>query len=108
MRDHDAEGIVGSTRVTDLEGPGGRTAGTDAETFHAGDRPIVQAIVEATAAASGRDPFELEPLYDAVDPDALSALVEGEPGEADVSVTLRYEGRTVTVQRGGEITVAAD
>ncbi|MBX0284787.1 HalOD1 output domain-containing protein [Haloarcula salinisoli] len=65
-----------------------------------------QAVVEAVAARAGVDPLELEtPLYDAIDPDELDALLEGtnRGGRSPVEVTLRYNGYMVTVD--GDLTV---
>jgi hypothetical protein len=72
-------------------------------TFHAGDQPIAEAVVEATAAVLNDDPLTLDPLYDTVDPDALGALVGDEADGCDVTVGFRFEGCRVTVERGGRI-----
>ncbi|WP_290819322.1 HalOD1 output domain-containing protein [Halovivax sp.] len=59
-------------------------------------------IVEAVAEREGTDPLELtEPLYDAVDPDALDALFEGLADDA--SLTFAYHGYRITVDGAGEI-----
>ncbi len=65
-----------------------------------------QAVIEAVAARAGVDPLELEtPLYDAVDPDKLDALLMGtnRPARSPVEVSLRYNGYMVTVD--GDLTV---
>ncbi|WP_339106258.1 HalOD1 output domain-containing protein [Haloterrigena salinisoli] len=38
------------------------------------DSPVSQAVIEAVAEASNRDPIELDPLYEYIDPDALNTL----------------------------------
>ena len=48
-------------RVTASEGVGG-------------EQGVAVAVIEAVAAAAGRDPTELPPLYETVDPDALDSL----------------------------------
>lgn len=66
---------------------------------------VAEAVVEATAEATGTDPLEMEPLYAAVDPDALESLVGGPPDGANAMVTFDYEGCRVTVHRGGRVEV---
>ncbi len=63
------------------------------------------AVVESVAAAVGRDPAAIGPLYESVDPDALDALVlsDGVAGAVTVSVTLA--GCRVTVRGSGEVVV---
>jgi len=54
-----------------------------------------EAVLQAVAQAHGLDPIELdEPLYEAIDPDALDHLVESSD---EVTVTFRYCGCVVTV-----------
>lgn len=48
-----------------------------------------EAVVSAVAVATDRDPIELPPLYEAIDPDALDALVS--------PLTVHAERGTVTV-----------
>lgn len=64
------------------------------------------AVVETVAGAGGRDPVDLEPVFGAVDPDALNALVRSggtAPGARGVSVSFTYAGRRVTVRDTGEV-----
>lgn len=71
-----------------------------------GDRTLLRAVVEAVAAETGRDPLELDPLYDAVDSEALQRVV-GPDGEGDPPVEqfrFRYEGCDVTVAGDGRVT----
>ena len=65
-----------------------------------------EAVIDAVARRVGVDPIELEtPLYDAVDPDELDALLDGanRAGRSTVEVTFRYHGYIVTVD--GDLTV---
>lgn len=65
-----------------------------------------EAVVQTVAVAADRDPAALEPLYDAVDPDALNALVRGDGKLTDsVTVTFVYADRQVTVHGTGEVVV---
>jgi hypothetical protein len=61
------------------------------------------AVVESVAAAVGRDPVAIGPLYESVDPDALDALVLSDAGAVTISVTLA--GCQVTVRGSGEVVV---
>ncbi|WP_084186223.1 HalOD1 output domain-containing protein [Haladaptatus litoreus] len=76
-----------------------------------------EAVLSAVSAVSNRkiiptatgdgDLDALEPLYDAINPDALDALVGSiEDGSgSDGSVTFDYSGHEVTVKSSGEILV---
>ena len=74
-----------------------------------GDRPtgggVAEAVVEATAEATGTDPLAMDPLYNAVDPDGLESLVGGPSDGANAMVSFNYEGCRVTVYRGGRVEV---
>jgi len=63
---------------------------------------LAASIVEAVATVSDRDPLALPSLYDVVDAESLSKLLE-ESG--DVAATFQYEGLSVTVTGDGEIVV---
>ncbi|WP_312910485.1 HalOD1 output domain-containing protein [Natronosalvus caseinilyticus] len=58
-----------------------------------GESPTL-AVVQAVAAAAGRQPEDLEPLYDFVDGDALNEVLEG--GD-DVRVRFEFAGFDVDV-----------
>lgn len=62
------------------------------------------AVVNAVAAAEGCAPANVpEPLYDAVDPDALDAVVESlDEGR----LTFTYQGYEVTVGADGSVNLA--
>lgn len=70
------------------------------------DRPS-RAVVEAVAAATGREPATLSPLQRRVDTDALDSFLTStrEPGDERLSVSFAYEGVEVTVGTGGRIDV---
>lgn len=73
---------------------------------------ITLEIVNAVADETGRDPNALPSLYDAVDPDALSALLTRGPtvarGSDDVTVTFEYADCTVTVSSTEGIAVSTE
>lgn len=52
-------------------------------------------IVQAVAVREGTDPTALDPLYEAIDPDALDAVVD-----SGAVVTFEYEGYEITVDEG--------
>jgi hypothetical protein len=58
-------------------------------------------VVASVAAKTGREPSEMEPLYNVVDTDALDGLFEGANG----TVRFPYEGYRVTVSADGSVTV---
>ena len=66
------------------------------------------AVVETVAVASDREPTRLEPLYEAIDPDALDALIRSngvEPVGDGITVTFEVAGQTVTVHGSGAVVV---
>ena len=62
---------------------------------------VTAVVTEAVAAVSGCDVLELDPLFDAVDPDFLDTIV----AYRDAELTFAYEGYSVTVSSGGEISI---
>jgi hypothetical protein len=60
------------------------------------DEKPSEVVVTEVAAATSSSPLDLPPLAEAIDPDALNRLVEGDR-ELSTTVTFRYAGRTVTV-----------
>jgi len=65
-------------------------------------------VIEAVADRAGIDPLELEPpLYSAIDPDKLDALVSGAQrrGRSTVVVSFEYQGYDVTVDADGSVTL---
>lgn len=75
--------------------------------FARSERPSM-AVVKAIAAITGRPQDELEPLFYAIDPEALDSLfqpaVEGEH-RGDVDVSFTYHGYEVTVHSYGIVDV---
>lgn len=66
-----------------------------------------RAIPELLAVLTDRQPTALDPLYDAVDPDALDTIV-GDGSRSDaVSVSFTHAGFSVTVRADGEVVVHA-
>ncbi|SIR91601.1 HalOD1 output domain-containing protein [Natronorubrum thiooxidans] len=65
---------------------------------------ISLSVIEALAAETGTDPTELEPLYHAIDPEALDQLFQAET-TANANVTFAYGSHTVEVRGDGTIIV---
>ncbi|WP_049924185.1 HalOD1 output domain-containing protein [Halopiger djelfimassiliensis] len=59
--------------------------------------PALVTALERIAAREGRDPTALPPLYEAVDPDAVTAVLESNPG---VTVRFAYAGYRVVIGPG--------
>lgn len=71
------------------------------------ENPVSQRIVQAAATITDVDPLELPPLFEAVDPDALDALVSSSAASGTGPlVEFRYEGYVVTVAQGGEVALS--
>ncbi|MXV62942.1 hypothetical protein GS429_12860 [Natronorubrum sp. JWXQ-INN-674] len=73
----------------------------------AGERAS-EAVVTAVAALVGAKPIELEPLYDAVDPDALDSLVDHARRVDDAGtheLRFTYEGFDIGVQSDGQVRI---
>ena len=71
---------------------------------------VSSAVVLAVADATDTSPFELPPLYDSIDPDALDAVFQsGVDGRSrsEISVTFTMAGCTVTVDASA-VTVTVD
>lgn len=68
-----------------------------------GEGSVATALATAVADIRGRDPLDLEPLYESVDLDAVDALLAGSGGASDAIVTFRYEGFRVIVRGDGTI-----
>ncbi|AGB39965.1 HalOD1 output domain-containing protein [Natronococcus occultus] len=65
----------------------------------------VYAVVSAVAEAEDADPVALPPLYEAIDPEALNALLAAEPETAVGTVAFRYAGYDVEVTGDGDVSV---
>lgn len=66
----------------------------------------VFAVVSAVAEASGTDPFELPPLNEVIDPEALNDLFASRPEASVEKVAFRYAGYDVAVHGNGDVRVA--
>lgn len=78
------------------------------ETFHiTAEESTTATVVEAVAEETGREPHELPTLYQTVDPDALTQLVDGSRADRAPNVTVTFDmaGCTVRVTDTGEVTV---
>lgn len=66
-----------------------------------GTRPTVsERVIQTVAEITNSEPSELPPLYNAVDPEALDALIEGMP---DGEILFTYVGHEVTAKSDGTI-----
>ncbi|WP_232703044.1 HalOD1 output domain-containing protein [Halobacterium wangiae] len=65
------------------------------------------AVVETTAAATGREPTDLDVLHEAVDTGALNAFLRSSraDGDEDLRISFDYQGCTVIARQGGRVTV---
>lgn len=81
---------------------------TRTERISCDDRTVVEAVVTAIADELAADPLELDPLYDAVDPDALEEIFAdcGEASRTVGTVTFESNGCSVTVFASGEVAVS--
>lgn len=69
------------------------------------DREVSVRILDAVAEREGTSPLEFDRLLsDAIDPDALDALLRGEYRE--VAVTFPYMGYRVRVESDGRVEVS--
>lgn len=69
-------------------------------------RPVSERVVAAVCSELEADPTEVEPLYDAVDPEAIDALFPAAPDAADDPArqfTFTYEGYVVDVAADGTV-----
>lgn len=79
-------------------------------TFDPGEVSANAAVVDSVAAVLGRDPLDVDPLYEYVDTDALDALVSaaGRKASPYLSASFRYEDADVTVRADGTVVVEPD
>lgn len=69
------------------------------------DGGVPTRVVEAVADAVDADPDELSPLYHAVDPDALEAVLDSAD---DARVQFEYAGRRIDVWSDGSVSVGEE
>lgn len=58
---------------------------------------VVSTVVQCLADTVGRDPMELEPFAETIDADAVESLFESVVGDAPRSLSVEYEGCSVTI-----------
>ena len=58
------------------------------------------AVIDLVADATGVDPIDLDPLYNAIDPEVIDALCTSSPGFS--SLEFVYTGHTVVVETDGD------
>jgi len=90
------------------ERPGDSRKGTVRTRYDWSSTSPSTAIVEAVSAAVNREPTAVGPLYEAVDSDALDALVSTSGDGDSVAVSFVFAGCHVTVRGDGSIIVRAD
>lgn len=81
---------------------------TASDAIHSSDTPPSTKLIEVVAARKGVAPLDLpERLYDAIDPDALDALLmpSNADGDDSLSVEFTYCGYHVSMDQDGHITL---
>ncbi|WP_128224230.1 HalOD1 output domain-containing protein [Halobacteriaceae archaeon SHR40] len=63
--------------------------------------PLIEAITERT----DRSTEEIEPVYSAIDPDALETILSRDERTGTIQVSFTYEGCEVTLSNTGELVV---
>jgi len=63
------------------------------------DESICEAIVDAVASVTDRDPLDLQPIAETLDPGAVDALFVRSAGRPPQRLELVYEGCSVEVDR---------
>ena len=81
-----------------------------APTEETSNQPLSERVVDAVAEAEGVDPVALEPIYAAIEPDALDSLFApqlamDEVPDASAEVRFRYHGYRVRVTATGKVTL---
>ncbi|MFC4542701.1 HalOD1 output domain-containing protein [Halosolutus amylolyticus] len=83
------------------------TSSTSTRVGPADDRRPSTAVIDLLARVEGVDPLDLEPLYSAIDPDALDALCQS--GSGFDSIEFTYGDHAVTVAAtDGELEITID
>lgn len=76
--------------------------------FDSSTESVCKAIISTVAVISEKEPVELPPIYSAVDPDALEALLERNvtgPQNADIHISFTFTEWDITVHSYGVIAV---
>lgn len=99
----DAFGRFDVTAVYECErGDAGETAHVDAS--DGGPDALLAAVTDAVADAEGVETDDLSPMYDALDPDLVTAVLRADGGHRN-AVSFRYHGHRVVVRGDGTVTV---
>ncbi|WP_225333048.1 HalOD1 output domain-containing protein [Halomicrobium urmianum] len=71
-------------------------------------RSLSRSVVDRVAEAENSDPLDLDPLYEAIDPDALDALQSqtDDGRQSDCRIAFAYHGHTVIADSSGTVTLA--
>lgn len=73
---------------------------------HLADEPLSTRVVERVATFKGTDSVELDPLYEAIDPDALNRLFTNASGASrGGQISFAYCGCEVIVEDDGQVVV---
>ena len=64
---------------------------------------ILCTILERVSERTGRDVTKLPPLYETVDPEVLSRLVDSATETTSLSIQFTYAGHQVTVDANGAV-----
>ena len=84
----------------------GQDSATIRTRFDQEETPASMAIVATLANVTDTDPTDLRPLYAAVDPDAVNALVSARPrAHGDTYITFTHEGHEIQVASSGVVTI---
>lgn len=67
-----------------------------------GESSVSTRVVKAVAEYSETDVFDLPPLYDSIDPDALERII---PSMTQGTVSIVYADQRITIDSHGTITV---
>lgn len=84
----------------------GHEGATARRTFDWTETDPSTAVVEVVSTALGVEPTDVEPLYTAVDPEALDRLFREPGGDRDISavvVSFTFADRHVTVEGTGAV-----
>ncbi|MFB1063581.1 HalOD1 output domain-containing protein [Natrinema sp. H-ect4] len=72
------------------------------------DESVCTAIVLAVSSVEDCDPCSLTPLYEAIDPEALTALFDSKPATSStdpITVTFTFSAYLITVTDGASLTL---
>lgn len=94
------------------DGPEREASGSEDTTYRgrSGTDLVSTSVVRAVAAVTGKEPVDIQPLYDVVDADALDDLFSPATGDGPRTtghVSFFLEGVDVTVHASGEIVIDA-